>query len=131
MLLKISATSPVARTAVDVSLYGAGGGRRPLARAGCLMFPRRTRYRVRPRHRSMAMTTTDTPVDNGVNVQALLDAREALKGAPEGAQFTWRAQSKWINGTHSESTVKGFYGLGAEQSHRTEFSFNADHPELF
>ena len=29
----------------------------------------------------MAMTT----VNNGVNVQALLDAREALKGAPEAA----------------------------------------------
>ena len=77
------------------------------------------------------MTTTDTPVDNGVNVQALLDAREALKGAPEGAQFQWRAQCKWVNGTHSESTVQGFYGLGGEQSHKTEFSFDADHPELF
>ena len=30
------------------------------------------------------MTTTDSPVvDNGVNVQALLGAREALSGAPE------------------------------------------------
>jgi hypothetical protein len=35
----------------------------------------------------MAMAT----VNNGVNVQALLDAREALKGAPEAARFTWRA----------------------------------------
>ena len=32
-----------------------------------------------------------TVADNGVNVQALLDAREVLKGAPEAAQFTWRA----------------------------------------
>jgi len=77
------------------------------------------------------MTTTDTPVDNGVNVQALLDAREALKGAPEAAQFQWRAQCKWVNGTHSESSVQGFYGLGGEQTHKREFSFNADHPELF
>ena len=38
------------------------------------------------------MTTTESPVaDNGVNVQALLDAREVLKGAPQAAQFTWRA----------------------------------------
>jgi len=77
------------------------------------------------------MTTTDTPVDNGVNVQALLDAREALKGAPDAAQFQWRAQCKWVNGTHSESSVEGFYGLGGEQTHKREFSFNADHPELF
>ena len=34
-----------------------------------------------------------TTVDNGVNVQALLDAREVLAGAPEAAQFTWRATS--------------------------------------
>ena len=34
------------------------------------------------------MTTTDRPVDNGVNVQALLDARDALSAAPEAAQFT-------------------------------------------
>ena len=46
-------------------------------------------------------------VNNGVNVQALLDAREALKGAPEAAKFTWRASCKWQNGTHSESKVEG------------------------
>ena len=31
------------------------------------------------------MTTTGTPVDNGVNTAALLDAREALSGAPQKA----------------------------------------------
>ena len=71
------------------------------------------------------------PVDNGVNTQALLDARDALSQAPAGAQFTWRATCKWINGTHSRSTVEGFFGLGAEQKHRTEFTFEADHPEIF
>jgi uncharacterized OsmC-like protein len=70
-------------------------------------------------------------VNNGVNVQALLDAREALKGAPQAAKFTWRASCKWQNGTHSKSTVQGFRGLGEEQKHRTEFSFDADHPEIF
>ena len=70
-------------------------------------------------------------VNNGVNVQALLDAREALKGAPEAAQFTWRASCKWEDGTHSSTNVKGFFGLGQEQSHKTETSFSADHPEIF
>ncbi|HEV3486654.1 MAG TPA: OsmC family protein [Vicinamibacterales bacterium] len=69
--------------------------------------------------------------NNGVNVQALLDAREALKGAPEAAQFTWRATCKWQKGTHSTSKVKGFFGLGQEQVHKTETSFEADHPEVF
>ena len=74
---------------------------------------------------------TATPVDNGVNVEALLGAREALTEAPEAAQFTWRASCKWINGTHSRSSIKSFFGLGEEQSHRTEFTFDADHPEIF
>src|SRR3954449_7658230 len=70
-------------------------------------------------------------VDNGVNVGALLAAREALKNAPQAAQFKWRASCKWKNGTHSKSTVQGFHGLGNEQTHKTEFSFEADHPEVF
>jgi uncharacterized OsmC-like protein len=72
-----------------------------------------------------------TRVNNGVNVEALLAARETLKGAPEAAKFMWRASCKWENGTHSTSTIQGFYGLGAEQKHKTTFKFEADHPEIF
>jgi uncharacterized OsmC-like protein len=75
----------------------------------------------------MAMAT----VNNGVNVQALLDAREVLKGAPEAAKFTWRASCKWQSGTHSRTDINGFFGLGQEQQHKTETSFEADHPEIF
>src|SRR3954463_3417917 len=77
------------------------------------------------------MADGDRPVDNGVNVEALLAAREALTGAPEGAQFKWRASSEWKNGTHSHSTVEGFYGLGQEQGRKHTFTFDADHPEVF
>jgi len=72
-----------------------------------------------------------TVADNGVNVQALLDAREVLKGAPEAAQFTWRASAKWQNGVHSTIKVQSFYGLGEEHSHKEESVFDADHPEVF
>jgi uncharacterized OsmC-like protein len=77
------------------------------------------------------MTVTGTPVDNGVNVEALLQAREALTAAPEAAQFQWRATNTWKNGTHSHSTIERFFGLGEEQQHKTTFSFDADHPEIF
>ena len=73
----------------------------------------------------------ETKVNNGVNVDALLAAREALKDAPQAAKFMWRASCKWQNGTHSKTSVKGFHGLGEEQKHKTEFSFDADHPEIF
>ncbi len=77
------------------------------------------------------MAQTTSPVDNGVNVEALLGAREALTAAPEAAQFKWRASCTWVNGTHSNTTVKSFFGLGAEQSHKVEYSYDADHPEIF
>ena len=77
------------------------------------------------------MATSETTIDNGVNVQALLDAREALTAAPEGAKFEWRATCEWKNGTHSHSTVEGYFGLGEEQKHVTTFTFDADHPEIF
>ena len=72
-----------------------------------------------------------TTIDNGVNVQALLEAREALAGAPDAAQFTWRASSRWENGVHSTTSIQNFFGLGEEQSHKTEAVFDADHPEVF
>src|SRR3989337_345496 len=70
-------------------------------------------------------------VNNGVNVGALLAAREALKSAPQAAKFKWRATCKWQNGTHTNTKVQGFHGLGEEQKHKTEFTFEADHPEIF
>src|SRR6202789_3454028 len=72
-----------------------------------------------------------TTATNGVNVQALLDAREVLKGAPEAAQFTWRASSTWQNGVHSTTTIQNFFGLGEEQTHKSEAVFDADHPAVF
>src|SRR6187455_1482511 len=73
----------------------------------------------------------ESSVKNGVNVEALLAAREVLRGAPQAAKFTWRASCKWKNGTHSRTDIQGFHGLGEEQKHKTEFSFDADHPEIF
>src|SRR6201994_1128870 len=69
--------------------------------------------------------------NNGVNVAALIAARDALTKAPAAAQFKWRAACEWKNGTHSHSTVEGFYGLGQEQHHKKTFTFDADHPEIF
>ena len=77
------------------------------------------------------MNATAIKVDNGVNVEALLGARQALTEAPQAARFKWRASCSWVRGTHSRSTVQSFFGLGAEQSHKTEFTYEADHPEVF
>jgi len=79
----------------------------------------------------MSTATAEQPVNNGVNVQALFGAKEALANAPEAAKFKWRASVKWINGTQSRSTIEGFYGLGAEHKHKAAYSIDADHPEVF
>jgi len=77
------------------------------------------------------MTITTAPVDNGINVEALLGAREAMTQAPEAAAFQWRAQSEWVNGTHTRTTIEDFFGVGGEQNHKTTFALDTDHPELF
>ena len=71
----------------------------------------------------MTTATSTTTVDNGVNVEALLGAREALTNAPEAAKFKWRASVTWVGGTHSRSTIDGFFGLGEEQKHKSTFTF--------
>jgi len=85
---------------------------------------------------TMTMTTTTsnsnlTTADNGVNVTALLGARESLQQLPEAAKFKWRASSEWLNGTHSRSLIGGFFGLGTEQSRDKAFVVEADHPQVF
>jgi len=77
------------------------------------------------------MNTQAVTIDNGVNVQALLGAREALTAAPQAAAFKWRASSEWVRGTHTRSTVEKFFGLGEEQKHRQAYSYDTDHPEIF
>jgi uncharacterized OsmC-like protein len=78
------------------------------------------------------MTQTDAPaVDNGVNIEALRGARQALTDAPEAAKFQWRARCEWVMGTHSRSTITDFSGLGQQHAHRQAFSVEADHPQVF
>jgi uncharacterized OsmC-like protein len=77
------------------------------------------------------MSNLQKTASNGVNVEALLGARAALTQTPEAARFKWRATSEWVNGTHSRTTIDGFFGLGSEQKHRQASKFDTDHPEIF
>jgi uncharacterized OsmC-like protein len=78
------------------------------------------------------MSQTDTAtVDNGVNIEALRGAKQALTDAPEAAKFEWRASCEWVNGTHSRSMITDFSGLGQQHAHRQVFEIEADHPQVF
>jgi uncharacterized OsmC-like protein len=77
------------------------------------------------------MTSTTTPVNNGVDIEFLHGARGILAEQPAAAQFEWRVTNTWVNGTHNHSIVEGFFGMGEEMKHHTEFHYDADHPEQF
>jgi uncharacterized OsmC-like protein len=67
---------------------------------------------------------------NGVNTPVLLDTINAVKQASALAKFRFRASNRWIGGTHSVSRVESFSGAGGEHTHKTQFSYGADHPAV-
>ena len=79
------------------------------------------------------MTTADTatrPARNGVDVPTLFATLDAVKGQPEIAAFQFRASNRWVSGTHSRSTIQGFYGAMQELRHEQEHTYDADHPAV-
>lgn len=75
--------------------------------------------------------TATTPMPrNGVDVPTLFATLDAVKGAKEIAKFQFRATNKWISGTHSESTINGFYGTGQEHMRAQNFVYEGDHPTV-
>lgn len=68
---------------------------------------------------------------NGVNVQQLVDTVNAVKTDPSLARFQFRAETEWINGGHSRTTIQRFYGAGQEDaSRRTPFILEGDEPPV-
>ena len=68
---------------------------------------------------------------NGVNVEQLVQTINAIKENPDLAKFRFRAATKWTSGGHSHTTIKGFYGVGQEDSSRSEaFVVEGDEPAV-
>ena len=83
------------------------------------------------------MTTTDLPgtgvddaIRNGVDTVTLFATLEAVRQAPEAAQFQFRAHNEWVSGTHNRGTIADFFGVGEERAHERTFVFDADHPAV-
>ena len=83
------------------------------------------------------MTTTDMTTAevndstrNGVDTATLFATLDAVKQAPEAANFQFRAHNEWISGTHNRSTIADYFGVGEERSHERTFVFDADHPAV-
>jgi uncharacterized OsmC-like protein len=67
---------------------------------------------------------------NGVDTPKLFATIGAVASQPTLAQFRFRAQSHWVGGTQSRTTIAGFYGVGAEMQHDAPFQASADHPTV-
>jgi uncharacterized OsmC-like protein len=75
--------------------------------------------------------TKRTPVPlNGVDTPTLLATIDAVGKQPELARFQFRATNRWVGGTHSQSTMFGFYGAGGEHEHILPYKAEGDHPAV-
>ena len=85
-----------------------------------------------PKQGGCAMSTVTTPSTmNGVNVEQLDANIDAIQGNTELAKFQFRATNTWINGGHNRTMIKEFYGVGQEDTTRTEpFVLDADEPPV-
>jgi len=73
---------------------------------------------------------TDT-IRNGVNTEKLFATLDLIKAQPELAKFQFRANNRWIDGSHNRSTIKGFYAAGGEDTTRgEEFVVDAGEPAI-
>jgi uncharacterized OsmC-like protein len=70
------------------------------------------------------------PIRNGVDTATLFATIDHIKGAPELAKFQFRASNRWINGTHSQSTIESFFGARQEMTHASAHVIDADHPAI-
>jgi uncharacterized OsmC-like protein len=68
---------------------------------------------------------------NGVNVDQLFDTVKAIQENPKLAKFKFRARTNWVEGGHSRTEIKSFYGANQEDSSRTDsFVLEGDEPPV-
>lgn len=68
---------------------------------------------------------------NGLDTRKMVETVEALKASPTLAKFEFRAHNRWISGGENRSTIKEFYGAGAEDESRSEpFTFTNGEPPV-
>jgi uncharacterized OsmC-like protein len=77
----------------------------------------------------MSQATMRGPL-NGVDVPTLFATIDAVDGARELAKFQFRATTRWENGTYSRTSIQSFFGAGQEHEHVSEFTVDADHPQV-
>jgi uncharacterized OsmC-like protein len=76
-------------------------------------------------------TLTPSPVRNGIDTAQVYGTLDALKAQPDLARFEFRVNNRWISGTHSRSTIHGFWAAGQEDTSReAPFVVDASEPPV-
>jgi uncharacterized OsmC-like protein len=67
---------------------------------------------------------------NGVDTPTLFATIGVVKDQPALAQFRFRAENRWVSGTHSQSTFTSYFGAGGTHQHKHVTTAHADHPAV-
>lgn len=68
---------------------------------------------------------------NGIDLDRLSGTIAAVSGDPTLARFQFRARNQWIDGGFSRTMIKDFYGVGQEDTSRTQtFTVESDEPPV-
>jgi uncharacterized OsmC-like protein len=77
------------------------------------------------------MSTTTSTIRNGVDTAQVYGTLDALKAQPAAARFEFRVRNRWIDGPHSRSSIRDFWGAGGEDDSRGEpFVVDASEPPV-
>ncbi|HLA01881.1 MAG TPA: OsmC family protein [Aestuariivirga sp.] len=95
-----------------------------------LTQPNQRRNDMRSKTASPQKAAREPVAMNGVDTPTLLATINAVGGQPELAKFQFRAKSRWISGTRSESTMHGYFGAGGEHQHIAPYKADGDHPAV-
>ncbi len=79
----------------------------------------------------MSTATAPATVVNGVNVDQLVGTINAIKENPSLARFQFRAETEWVEGGHTRTTIQRFHGAGQEDTSRAHpFVLEGDEPPV-
>jgi uncharacterized OsmC-like protein len=68
---------------------------------------------------------------NGLDIERMGETLAALKSDPALARFEFRARNRWVGGGENRSTIRDFYGAGAEDASRDKpFEFTNGEPPV-
>lgn len=75
--------------------------------------------------------TQTTTIRNGIDVEALLATIAAVEGDPAVGEFTFKASSRWEEGTYNVGRIGGFVHAGQEDTSRDRsFRLEGDEPPV-